>query len=277
MIKMNKDKYALLGKPVELSPSPQIHQSFAASLGEQIVYHKIEVEKEQFGEVISSFFREGGKGLNITVPYKQDAYLLAEVKTVAAEQAKAVNTLWIEKGKLHGDNTDGIGFIKDCIAKEIQIQQKKVLVLGAGGAVRGILAPLLEQNPSKIIIANRTIENAEQLVSDFASLGEITASELSKIPNQKVDVIINGLALHDFPSELQIFAKEDASYYDLKYGQAAESGVNWAVEHSINHIFDGWGMLVRQAAQSYFIWRHQLPSINELIENPSVISEEQSK
>jgi shikimate dehydrogenase len=270
---MDKHRFALLGQPVELSLSPQIHKHFAESFNQQLIYDKIEVTNQQFNQAVCSFFKDGGKGLNITVPHKQAAYQLAQVVSTAAEQAKAVNTLWMEDGVLKGDNTDGIGFINDCLAKRIQLQHKKILILGAGGAVRGILAPIVEQNPSQIVIANRTIEKAQLLSQSFSSDVEISATELAQIPNQKFEIVINGLSMQIFPEDLNINLEEDAKYYDLKYGSAAESGVNWAANHSFNQITDGWGMLVRQAAQSYYLWHNQLPSVKGLIHNPVSISE----
>jgi len=266
------NKYALFGKPITLSPSPAIHQYFANTLADSIDYHKVEISVADFEDAVIKFFKQGGSGLNITVPHKQSAYELADVTTTAAKNAKAVNTLWKVNGKIFGDNTDGIGFIKDCTEKNIVLSEKKVLILGAGGAVRGILGPLLEHLPAQVVIANRTQQKARNLAEDFSAYKQLSICPLDAISDINFDLVINALSLHYFPDDLNFKLQNPSTYYDLKYAEAAESGINWASQQSFTLITDGWGMLLKQAAESYFIWQHKLPITEPLISNPLLLT-----
>ncbi len=269
---MKIKQFALFGQPVELSPSPLIHKFFANSLGDAIDYEKIEVSPENFDSMVINFFKKGGSGLNITVPHKQAAFQLASSTTPAAVAAKAVNTLWISQGVIHGDNTDGVGFIRDCSNKQITIKQKKILILGAGGAVRGILAPLMEQHPASIRIANRSEEKAKSLVGELGKDNILTSCSLDNICHTEFDIVINGLSLDTFPTGLEFNLSNEATYYDLKYGRAAQSCINWAAKRDFHLISDGWGMLIRQAAESYRIWQQQSPDPEPLITNPLLVT-----
>ncbi len=261
---MSTPKYALFGQPVALSPSPQIHQQFAESLGEQIQYDKFEISEENFPQAVADFFNQGGLGLNITVPHKQTAFDMADMVSTTAQQAGAANTLWMIDGRLHADNTDGKGFIKDLQQKNISVKNKTVLILGAGGAVRGILGPLLLQSPEKIILVNRSEEKASTLSKQFSKMGDVIPCSLSDSSNYPVDIVINGLSLHQFPQALIFNLNKNSSYYDLKYGKAATSGIDWASQQQFKIICDGWGMLLRQAAESYFIWRGKKPDVEKI-------------
>lgn len=261
---MNVDRYALFGHPVALSLSPRIHQQFAQSLGETIIYNKEVVFPEHFSLAVCNFFEKGGSGLNITVPHKESAYRLADKVSEDAAIAAAANTLWIKDNKIHADNTDGRGFIQDLSRQKIKLKNKTIMILGAGGAVRGILAPLLKQNPKQLFIVNRTLKKVEQLVEDFSNLGKISALSMEEIHRQPIDLLINGISLHQIPID-KINLKPRANYYDLKYSKAAEASLLWAEEQGFNKISDGWGMLVSQAAESYKIWRGKMPDITEVL------------
>ncbi len=268
---MTCPEYALFGQPVELSVSPQIHQFFAESLNQKIKYRKYEISGEEFEKAVKSFFAKGGKGLNITVPHKQAAFQMADVVSKAAKQAGAANTLWKINGLIHADNTDGRGFINDLLQKKISVKNQSIIVVGAGGAVRGLLGPLLEKQPQQIVIANRTIEKANQLISNFSVTKQLRTCLLSDIPATKFDLVINGISLHKIPNSLKFELKKDAVYYDLKYGTAAESSINWTAGKGFKTICDGWGMLVRQAAESYCIWQGAMPDPQVLIDNPELL------
>ncbi len=261
---MDIDRYALFGHPVALSLSPKIHQQFADSLQQYLVYDKVDVLAEDFLLAVSQFFESGGKGLNITVPHKESAFLLADVVSENAKIAGAANTLWMKNFQIYADNTDGIGFIEDIERLQVTLKNKKILVLGAGGAVRGILAPLLKHDPEQVVIHNRTHAKAQQLVDKFSQFGQVTAATMAQLTTFKFDMIINGLSLHQFP-DIPLNINTDAAYYDLKYGNSAESGICWAQDQGFNIIADGWGMLVSQAGASYNIWHQTKPLLNEVI------------
>ncbi len=261
---MSPDHYALFGHPVELSLSPEIHLHFADSLGESLMYLKKDILPDNFTMEVSHFFEHGGKGLNITLPHKEAAFRLADEVSEDAAIAGAANTLWLNNHKIHADNTDGRGFIQDLLRLDIPLEHQSILISGAGGAVRGILAPLLKQNPGKVFIANRTLEKAEQLARDFNHLGPVCALPLDIVHLQSTDLLINGISLQQAPS-LNPRLNSQASYYDIKYGKAAEASLLWAKERGFNKICDGWGMLVSQAAESYKIWRGKMPDITKVL------------
>lgn len=262
---MSIDRYALFGHPVALSLSPKIHQQFAESLGETMLYRKQDVLPEHFSMAVCKFFENGGKGLNVTIPHKGAAFRLSDEVSTDAEIAGAANTLWLKDQKIYADNTDGRGFIQDLARLNITPKNQTIMILGAGGAVRGILAPLLKQSPKQVFIVNRTLDRAEQLIQDFKSLGNISTIPLKLIQQQPIDLFINGISLHQIPS-LKINLNPQASYYDLKYSKAAESSLLWAEEQGFNIISDGWGMLVSQAAESYKLWRGKIPDITDVLQ-----------
>lgn len=264
------DKYAVFGNPVTHSRSPQIHSAFAAATGEDISYEKQLVAIDDFEAAADRFFSEGGKGLNITVPFKQEAYSYAARLTPRARRAGAVNTLLMEQdGTVTGDTTDGVGMVTDIVQNlGWQIRAKRVLVLGAGGAVRGVLEPLLAEHPQHVVIANRTVEKALQLSKGFAEMGYILGCGLDMLPGQEFDLVINGTSTSltgDMPPLPDDLITADGACYDMMYGAEPTPFMAWGQRLGASTA-DGLGMLVEQAAESFSIWRGVKPETAAVIE-----------
>jgi shikimate dehydrogenase len=253
------DRYAVVGHPVGHSWSPFIHGMFAKQTGEAIVYRMIDLPPERFRAGAIEFFTTGGKGLNITVPHKQAAAELVNDLSPAAERAHAVNTISVKGSGLFGDNTDGAGLLRD-LSQNIGfvIEHKSVLILGAGGATRGILQPLLAANPSVVLIANRTRSRGEALARLFKDLGVVRAVGLDSIPESSFDLVINAtsasLSGETFPIPKETISSATLCY-DLSYGKGDTPFTAWATSMGAGQAVKGWGMLVEQAAESFFIWR----------------------
>ena len=267
------DKYAVFGNPIEHSKSPQIHRQFAEQTGQDLSYSKQLVAEDGFEAAADAFFAEGGKGLNITVPFKQDAYSYAARTTPRARRAGAVNTLSLEAdGTVLGDTTDGIGLVSDVVDNlGWQVRHKKVLILGAGGAVRGVLEPLLEQQPQHIVIANRTVDKALQLAKGFAEFGYLLGCGFDMLGEQQFDLIINGTSaglqgeLPPLPDSL-IGSSGATACYDMLYGAEPTPFMQWAEQRGAV-VSDGLGMLVGQAAESFALWRDVRPQTEPVIAN----------
>ena len=269
---MNKkiDHYAVFGNPIEHSKSPEIHRNFAQLTGEAVVYEKQLVDVNSFESAAIAFFKTG-KGLNITVPFKLEAYSFAARLTERARRAGAVNTLALQAdGTILGDNTDGIGMVSDIVDNlGWIIENKKVLILGAGGAVRGILQPLLAQNPKALVIANRTIEKAKQLAQGFSELGSIKGCGFEHLSDFKFDIVINGTSASlagDLPPLPDTLLAKGACCYDMMYGAEPTVFMHWAQAHGATSVADGLGMLVSQAAESFKLWRGVKPDVQSVIE-----------
>lgn len=265
------DHYAVFGHPVNHSKSPRIHQLFAQQTGQQIVYEAQEVPVESFDKAIEAFFAQGGKGLNCTVPLKELAYQRADSLSERAQFSKAVNTLVLqENGTLFGDNTDGIGLIKDLTVNySISLLNSRILILGAGGASRGIIEPLMGESPASIVIANRTVEKAMALSSEFSQLGNITGCGYGELKDSQFDLILNATSASLTgklpPIEANILAN-DACCYDLAYSDQQTAFVKWGLLHGAKKYLDGLGMLVEQAAEAFYIWRGVRPETAAVIE-----------
>lgn len=256
----NPDRYAVIGNPIAHSRSPFIHTEFAKTTQQNLIYERLLAPLEGFKETAQQFFREGGKGLNVTLPFKEQAYALADVLSLRAKQAGAVNTLLMGKnGLLYGDNTDGAGLVRDLTVNLAwSLASKRILVLGAGGAVRGVLGPLLAIEPAHIYLANRTQSKADHLATLFAEYGSISATPLEQIPLHSIDVIINGSSASLAGESLQLpdgLLTDEACAYDMAYGKAELPFLQWAKTQGARSS-DGLGMLVEQAAESFFIWRN---------------------
>jgi len=264
-----RDNYAVMGNPIAHSKSPIIHTSFADQTSQPINYQAIHVPEGLFTSAVQQFRELGGKGLNITVPYKLDAYRLCNSLTIRAQAAMAVNTLWFgDEGQISGDNTDGVGLLHDLLNNHIQVQGSKILIIGAGGAVRGILGPLAEQQPESILIANRTVNKAIDLASSMHA-NNISACGIDTLENKgNFDVIINGTSsglkgeLPPLPTS--IISKETCCY-DMVYGDTETVFNQWCKKHGASKALDGLGMLVEQAAESFFIWRGVKPTSQQVI------------
>lgn len=249
-------QYGVIGNPIHHSKSPIIHRLFAESLGMTITYEPILVEIHYFKKTLTELIKNGLKGANVTLPFKTEAFECVEVLTESAKIAGAVNTIRFENEVLSGENTDGKGLLNDLIYRhDIEIEDKRILILGAGGAVRGILAPLLEKKPKEIILTNRTFERAESLASLFSSYGAITAIPLDLISG-RFDLIINGTSASlsgVFPKLLCEIDKNTFGY-DLMYGNEPTVFMNYLKSRGANNTYDGLGMLVEQAALSFEYW-----------------------
>ncbi|MCO1333061.1 shikimate dehydrogenase [Microbulbifer sp. OS29] len=256
------ERYAVVGNPIKHSLSPQIHSAFAAQTGEDIVYSKQLVPLDGFADFARSFFAEGGRGLNVTVPFKLEAFELADTLTDRAASARAVNTLLLdEKGEILGDNTDGAGLVFDiCNNLGWQIRGKKILLLGAGGAARGALLPLLAAQPTHLHIANRTAEKAVQLAAEFSQLGELSGGGLEALRGC-YDLIINASSASldkVLPPLPEGCVADQGKAYDMMYGADLTPFSHWAQAQGAD-VADGQGMLVEQAAESFFLWRGVRP------------------
>jgi shikimate dehydrogenase len=255
------DRYAVVGNPVAHSLSPQIHRLFAEQTQQSMSYEAIELAVDEFPAQIRQLQQQGLKGANVTVPFKQQAWEICQQRSTGAELAGAVNTLVFgPDGEISGDNTDGVGLVRDLINNhQARIEQSKILILGAGGAARGVLAPLFEHQPEGITIANRTLVKAEKLALDFSSIGKIHSSGYDDLGAEKFDLIINATAagLSDqVPPIPEQVLDSDSICYDMMYNlNGLTAFVEWAQSKGITKSFDGLGMLVEQAAESFYIWR----------------------
>ena len=256
------DRYAVIGNPVAHSKSPEIHARFAQQTGERISYERLLAPLDRFEETVAAFMDAGGRGANVTVPFKLEAHALATELSVRAQAAGAVNTLRLDSDVIYGDNTDGVGLVTDILHNAgVALHGKRLLLLGAGGAARGVLLPLLEQQPAELVIANRTLEKATLLVQEFsAPHGVLRASGYDTLDGE-YDVVINATSasLADAlpPLEGAVFAA-GALAYDMMYGREATPFMRFAAGHGAA-VRDGLGMLVEQAAESFFVWRGVRP------------------
>jgi len=258
-------RYALFGHPVSHSWSPFIHGLFARQFGEAMDYQLVDVEPADFRKVTLEFFAGDGRGANVTVPHKLAAAELANELTPRAQRAGAVNTLALRDGsKLLGDNTDGAGLVTDLTRNlGLALKRRRILLLGAGGAVRGVLGPLLAERPSHVMIANRTMLRASELAEDFDELGPVTACSFADTAMERWDLVINatstGLAgeVVDLPAGV---IGPETTCYDLAYSRHPTPFQRWAIERGAQRSYQGWGMLVEQAAESYLLWRGVRPA-----------------
>ncbi len=265
------DRYAVFGHPIKHSKSPRIHQLFAKQTGQTLNYTAQEVIAEEFAATAAAFFAEGGKGLNCTVPLKELAWTFAGHKTNRAQLAKAVNTLAMQTdGTILGDNTDGCGLVTDLMANHaIKLAGKNILILGAGGASRGIISPVLEQAPQALIIANRTVAKAATLATEFQQSGIITGCGFNDLNGQSFDLILNATSASlsdELPPLPNGLLAKNGVCYDLAYGNKPTAFVRWGLAHNAEKSLDGLGMLVEQAAEAFFIWRGIRPNTSPIIE-----------
>ena len=254
------DRYAVFGNPIEHSKSPFIHARFAEQTGQRLLYTAELVEVGDFDNAVARFAGSGGKGLNITVPFKQDAWRIAGRRSARAERAGAVNTLVINGiNDYYGDNTDGAGLVRDLQGNHgLQLAHKTIRIIGAGGAVRGVIEPLLECGPALLTIANRTPEKAVQLAEDFSDLGNIRGCGLDAFGDEIYDIIINGTSASlsgELPSLPETLVRDHTFCYDMMYASEPTPFMRWALQHGAKRAVDGIGMLVEQAAESFRLWR----------------------
>lgn len=268
------DPYAVMGNPISHSKSPQIHQQFAQQTQQNIIYQAIHVDLGGFEQAVGNFFANGGKGLNITVPFKQEAFDLVEQLSDGAKLAGAVNTLSVNQdGKLIGNNTDGIGLVRDLSDNHaVNLAGKSILILGAGGATRGIILPLLQASVAKIVIVNRTLHKAQAISKRFMasdSTYNVSAASYDKLdPDTKFDVIINATSASlsdNVPPLAERYIHAQCVCYDMMYSNSDTVFMQWAQHCGAHQVWDGLGMLVEQAAESFKIWRGVKPETKSVI------------
>ena len=241
---------------------------FAQQTDQDINYQKELVELESFEATVRAFIDHGGMGANVTVPFKERAFAMCDELSERAKFSEAVNTLAFSNGKIFGDNTDGVGLVKDLHRNGVTIKAKKVLLLGAGGAAKGVIPSLLEENPQQLVIVNRTHEKALALASKY-NLTQLTAMKLNELENYQADIIINatssGLSGQSLPIPRELFKTADVCY-DMVYGKELPIFLRQAKQHGVNKIIDGLGMLVYQAAAAFQIWRGAEPEAELVIQ-----------
>ena len=257
------DRYCVFGNPVAHSRSPAIHARFAAQCHHDLSYEAILAPIDGFAVTVSEFVAAGGKGANVTVPFKEKAFRLCTGRSARAERAGAVNTLAFTGNEIFGDNTDGAGLVRDIeVNLEFTLAGRRVLLLGAGGAARGVIAPLLERQPAGLFIANRTTDKAEALARQFSDLAAVNAGNFPKIAGQPFDVVINAtsasLSGATLPLPTGVFASGSLAY-DMMYGKGETAFLALAREQGAARLADGLGMLVEQAAEAFFVWRGVRP------------------
>ncbi|CAN5418639.1 shikimate dehydrogenase [soil metagenome] len=258
------DRYAVIGNPVAHSKSPEIHAGFAAQTGQQMTYQRLLAPMDGFADTVRQFIADGGKGANVTVPFKLEAFAIATQLTPRAVAAGAVNTLKFEGDEIFGDNTDGAGLVADiAINAGFALSEKKILLLGAGGAARGAVLPLLNMQPSVIVIANRTQSKAAALAQQFQSHGNVLASDFAGL-QAPFDLIINATSAslsEELPPVPAGAFTKDTLAYDMMYAKEPTVFMRFATSHGAG-VRDGLGMLVEQAAEAFFVWRGVRPEID---------------
>lgn len=264
------DVYGVFGYPVEHSWSPFIHGMFARQTGQDIVYHLHESTPEQFREDLPDFFRDGGKGANITLPHKQVAAELMDELTPRARRAAAVNTILATDHGLLGENTDGAGLVTDLKSNlGLVLRGSRILMLGAGGAARGTLGPLLELKPRTLLVANRTRDRALQLAQHFQDQGPVSACLFDEIGRESFDLIINATSaslLGEVPNIPETAVSSGSVCYDMSYGVRETSFTAWGKRMGAGACAQGWGMLVEQAAEAFFLWRGVKPDSGPVLD-----------
>lgn len=264
------DRYGVMGYPVAHSRSPVIHRLFALQTGQRLQYELLAVAPGELDTALRQFQRSGGKGLNITVPHKSEAALLVDELTQRARSAGAVNTLSFQDGEILGDNTDGIGLMRDLTSNlGLKLRGTNILILGAGGATRGIVAPLFDAEPRGITIANRTMSRAQDLAAHFSAYGPIKACLFAEISTSKqYDLVINATSAGlkgETPPYPAAAISEQTFCYDLSYGLTPTPFCDWARKAGAAHAVMGWGMLVEQAAESFQLWRGVHPDTQAVL------------
>lgn len=273
------DRYAVIGSGISHSRSPQIHALFAKATRQAMEYGLLDVPPAAFLSVVRNFFRDGGRGLNVTVPHKEAAHRVADTLTPRADRAGAVNTLAAVDGKLRGDNTDGAGLVRDLTVNlGCKLEGARVLLLGAGGAARGIIGPLLEAGAAALVISNRHGARAKKLAKEFADLGPVTVAQVvtaairgrTAVSNDAgYDVIINATSASlrgELPTVPAHAVGTQTLAYDLAYGERDTVFMHWARSAGAARAVMGHGMLVEQAAESFLLWRGIRPDTAHVLE-----------
>jgi shikimate dehydrogenase len=264
------DQYGLIGHPVAHSWSPFIHAMFARQSGQAMSYRLHDVTADEFEPYVLDFAARGGRGLNVTVPHKMAAARLARELSARAERAGAVNTLAFSADRIFGDNTDGAGLVRDLRDNlGLAIANYRILIVGAGGAARGAIAPLLELGPSEIVIAGRSAERARALAGEFARLGAVLGCALDDLLLGNFNLVINATSAGltgEVPGIPAAALRSAALCYDMAYAKTDTAFVRWAREHGCPRAVQGWGMLVEQAAEAFELWRGVRPDTRPVLD-----------
>ena len=261
--------YAVIGNPIEHSKSPQIHAAFARETGQDIVYERLLAPLDGFTAAVNVFRRAGGAGVNVTVPFKEQAFALADWLSERAQLAGAVNTLKFTDVRIEGDNTDGAGLVAD-ITRNLGfgIARKRVLIMGAGGAARGVALPLLAEHPALLVIANRSVDKALLLQHQFSPYGVVEACDYAALAGLQFDLVINAtsasLTGEQMPLPANLYAPNSLAY-DIMYGIGETPFLAHARSHGAGQCTDGLGMLVEQAAEAFYVWRKLRPATAPVI------------
>jgi shikimate dehydrogenase len=262
-------EYGVVGHPVSQSRSPFIHGMFAQATGQSMVYRPHDVHPDNLHTFLMEFWQRGGKGLNVTVPHKVSASGMVRAMSERATRAGAVNTLLMDEDGITGDNTDGAGLVCD-LTKNMKLTLKgsRILLVGSGGAARGVIAPLLEQAPDLIVIAGRSAARTAALALEFGAVGTIHGCELGTIPRRPFDVVINATSAGltgELPAIPATTIDAATFCYDMSYARAGTAFIHWAKEQGCTRVAQGWGMLVEQAAESFALWRGVRPPTDAVL------------
>jgi len=262
-------RYAIIGHPVAQSRSPEIHAEFARLTGRSIQYTRIDAGPQGFTAALREFLGSGGLGVNVTLPFKEEAFAVCHVHTPRAKQTRTINTLSVrDDGKLMGDNTDGIGLVNDLKTNhQVVLKNTRILLLGAGGAARGVLTALLAEKPALVHIANRTPARAIKLASQHTA-ARLSGSGFESLRQQSFDIVINATAASlsgELPRLPHDCLNPGAVCYDLAYSGRPTVFMHWAVQEGAAVVLDGWGMLVEQAAESFYVWHGVRPPTATLL------------
>lgn len=275
-------KFAVFGNPIAQSLSPTIHQMFAEQVGEKISYEKILAPVDGFVDAANAFLaQEGAVGCNVTMPFKLDAFNLAKVDDQAAKDAQAVNTLMNgDSGEIWGYNTDGVGLVNDLLNSGVEIKDKRVLLIGAGGAARGVISPLLKAGAASLTITNRTKAKAEEVAS-AASNAKVQVAALEDIADVAPHIIINSTAAslsNELPCRLNVGVLQNCEVvYDMVYKNSPTRFMREAAELGVKTQIDGLGMLVEQAAEAFYIWTQKRPDTSDIVKRVRAIVEQGEK
>ena len=264
------DQYAVFGNPIGHSKSPIIQTAFARQTGQEMSYKSILAPLDGFDDAVDAFIASGGRGANVTVPFKQEAFQLVTRLTPRAELAGAANTLIFEGDQIIGDNTDGVGLLRDItINLGYPVAGKRVLLLGAGGASRGVVGPLLDAGITALTIANRTVSRAKLVAEHFAHLGPVTGCGYDELAGQSFDIVINATSASlsgSMPALPEGIFAPGSLAYKMMYGMGDTPFRIFAREQGAAVISEGLGMLVEQAAESFFVWRGVRPEVRPVME-----------
>lgn len=265
------DRYAVIGNPVAHSKSPAIHAEFARVTGQAMEYTHIEAPRDGFLAAVARFVDDGGRGFNITAPFKLEAFALAHSRSARAEAAGACNTLKRDGERWHGDTTDGAGLLRDLVVNlGVPVEGRDVLVLGAGGAARGVMLPLAHARPASLTIANRSADKADGLARAMAPYARVDVLRVDALAGRGYDVVINATSAGldgdtPLPWPATLFGR-DAFAYDLNYADVPTLFIRWARSAGVSRTADGLGMLIEQAAESFALWRGVRPATAALFD-----------